>query len=272
MKIITTARDFRDLKLSTPIGFVPTMGALHAAHLSLIGRAVSENAVSVVSIFVNPTQFNDQRDFDVYPRPLEADLRKCEDAKVDFAFVPIADDLYFDDEVLLATPEMLGSILEGACRPGHFDGVLRVVLKLINIVSPTKMYLGQKDAQQLAIISKMVNDLFVNVEIVPCELIRESDGLAMSSRNALLSTDERVTALSLSKAVRYVEELCKHGERDVAVLQAAMIDAMMNVTKIEYAEIRRRDFSVTNVLDPGNSIALVAAFVGKTRLIDNMLL
>ena len=201
MKIIKTIEEMRALKITSNLGFVPTMGALHAAHLSLVSQSIKDNELTVVSIFVNPTQFNDPKDLAVYPKPMQNDIKLCENAGVDYLFMPDTKTMYFDDEVLLETPKGLGNILEGACRPGHFNGVLRVVLKLLNIVRPNKLYLGQKDAQQLAVITKMVNDFFIDVEVVPCELIRHQDGLAMSSRNALLSADERQRALSLSKAL-----------------------------------------------------------------------
>jgi len=271
MKVINTVEEFRSLNIEESIGFVPTMGALHSAHMSLIERSTKENKQTVVSIFVNPTQFNDPKDLEVYPRPLQDDLDKCEQAGVDFVFIPDVNTMYFDDEVLLETPEFLGNILEGACRPGHFNGVLRVVLKLFNIIRANKVYFGRKDAQQLAVISKMVNDLFIDVEIVPCELIRETDGLAMSSRNTLLSSDERQTALYLSRSLFKAKELIDTGEKNIDEIKQVMNKILFETTKIEYISIISRDFKEIDMVIPDKTIILIAAFVGKTRLIDNIL-
>jgi len=272
MKIIDTIEAFRALNINASLGFVPTMGALHSAHLTLIKRSVEENELTAVSIFVNPTQFNDPRDLDVYPKPLEEDIRKCKNAGADYVFIPEIEMMYFYDEVLVETPKGLGDILEGACRPGHFNGVLRVVLKLLNIVKPKKLYLGQKDAQQLAIISKMVKDFFIDVEVVPCELIREESGLAMSSRNVLLSSDERLKALLLSKALFSARSLVGAGEDNLDAIKKNMVNILSGTSKIEYVEILARDFSTIEKVEIGNTIILVAAMVGKTRLIDNILL
>jgi pantoate--beta-alanine ligase len=272
MKIINTIEAFRTLNIKASLGFVPTMGALHSAHLTLIERSVEENERTVVSIFVNPTQFNDLRDLDVYPKPLEDDIRKCENAGADYVFIPKIKTMYFDNEVLVEAPKGIGDILEGACRPGHFNGVLRVVLKLLNIVKPDKLYLGQKDAQQLAIITKMVKDFFIDVDVVPCELIREDNGLAMSSRNTLLSSDERQKALLLSKALFSAKNLVDDGERNLETIKKNMTNILSGTSKIEYVEILARDFSAIEKLEIDNAIILVAAMVGKTRLIDNILL
>ena len=272
MKIIKTIEAFRALNINASLGFVPTMGALHSAHLTLMKRSVEENKLTVVSIFVNPTQFNDPRDLEVYPKPLEDDIQKCENAGVDYVFIPKIETMYFDDEVLIETPKGIGDILEGACRPGHFNGVLRVVLKLLNIVKPNKLYLGQKDAQQLAVITKMVKDFFIDVEVVPCELIREKSGLTMSSRNTLLSADERLKAVLLSKALFSARSLVEEGEEDLDVITKNMVNILAGTSKIEYVEILARDFSAIETLERDNTIILVAAMVGKTRLIDNILI
>ena len=272
MKIIDTIEAFRALNISAGLGFVPTMGALHSAHVSLIKRSVEENECTAVSIFVNPTQFNDPRDLDVYPKPLEEDIRKCENAGADYVFIPNIETMYFDNEVLVETPKGLGDILEGACRPGHFNGVLRVVLKLLNIVKPNRLYLGQKDAQQLAVITKMVKDFFIDVDVVPCELIREANGLAMSSRNTLLSAVERQKALLLSKALFSAKHQLEKGDDNLDSIKKNMINILSDTTKIEYVEILARDFSAIEKVEIGNTIILVATMVGKTRLIDNILL
>ena len=270
MKIIKTIEEMRALKITSNLGFVPTMGALHAAHLSLVSQSIDDNELTVVSIFVNPTQFNDPKDLAVYPKPMQEDIKLCENAGVDYLFMPDTKTMYFDDEVLLETPKGLGNILEGACRPGHFNGVLRVVLKLLNIVQPNKLYLGQKDAQQLAVITKMVNDFFIDVEVVPCELIRHQDGLAMSSRNALLSADERQRALSLSKALFKAVELVEQGVDNISTIKTAMQVILAEPTELEYVEILARNFTEIDKVDIDNSIILIAAMVGNTRLIDNI--
>jgi pantoate--beta-alanine ligase len=272
MEVIKTVEEFRARVNRRSVGFVPTMGALHAAHVSLMERSIRENETTVVSIFVNPTQFNDPSDLERYPRPIQQDLDICRQAGVDVVFNPASDTMYDHEEVDIKAPVSLNSILEGACRPGHFDGVLRIVLKLLNIVKPSRLYLGRKDAQQLALIEKMVRDFFIDVEICPCELIREKDGLAMSSRNALLSGTERTSALCLSRALAEASRLVDAGERDVEVLKLAMSNFLSPATKVEYVEIRRRDFSLIPEVELGNSIGLIAAFFGKTRLIDNTLL
>lgn len=271
MQIIKSIREFRALKITSPLGFVPTMGALHAAHLTLIKQSISNNTVTVVSIFVNPTQFNDPSDLKNYPTPTEKDITQCEQSGVDYLFMPDINTMYFDNEVLLETPNGLGNILEGACRSGHFNGVLRVVLKLLNIIKPTHLYLGQKDAQQLAIINKMVTDFFIDVTVVPCPLIRHNDGLAMSSRNTLLSANERIMALSLSKALFNAEQLIQHGEDNCLSLKQSMLTILAKTTDVEYVEILARDFSPIDQIKQGYSIILVAAKVGKIRLIDNIL-
>lgn len=271
MKTITTIEEFRALNIALSLGFVPTMGALHSAHMSLVERSIKENDQTVVSIFVNPTQFNDPKDLAVYPRPLQDDINKCEKAGVDYVFIPDVNSMYFEDETLLETPNFLGNILEGACRPGHFNGVIRVVLKLFNIVKADRVYLGRKDAQQLAVISKMVNDLFIDIEIVSCDLVRESDGLAMSSRNVLLSSAERNTALALYQSLFNAKELINSGKNDIDEIKNVMENTLSKTTKLEYVAILSRDFKEIEEVVINNTIILVAAFVGKTRLIDNML-
>jgi pantoate--beta-alanine ligase len=251
------------------IGFVPTMGALHDGHISLIKRARNENDIVVVSIFVNPTQFLAGEDLDKYPRKDEVDKKICELAKVDVLFMPNINDMYGDDEVKILAPSVKGYILEGFIRPGHFDGVLRVVCKLFNLVKPTNAYFGKKDAQQLVLIQQMVKDLFMDINVIPCELIRDSDGLALSSRNVYLSHEEREKALAISKSLKSAAKKIGMGELDVSVLQSLMSDVMSELD-VEYIAFVDREFNKIEKIEIKNTIILVAARLGVTRLIDNI--
>ena len=263
-------KEHRD-KLSGSIGFVPTMGALHEGHLSLIKRARQENKSVVVSIFVNPTQFLEGEDLDKYPKKDAADIKICELAGVDILFMPTIDSIYNKDELKIEAPKVRGFILEGAKRAGHFDGVLQIVMKLFNIVKPTNSYFGKKDAQQLALITQMKNDYFLDTNIVPCEIVRDARGLALSSRNVYLSTQEYEKALSLSKSLKEAALLVSKGELDSKIIKQEMKDILEpNVTKLDYVAIVDREFNRLEKVEPQNSIILVAAFVGTTRLIDNI--
>lgn len=255
--------------LSGSVGFVPTMGALHEGHIALIKRSVAENDHTIVSIFVNPTQFLEGEDLDAYPRKIEADLKICELAGVDALFLPTPLMMYENDELAIMAPKVKGFILEGASRPGHFDGVLQVVLKLFSITTPKRAYFGKKDAQQLFMIENMVKHLFLPIMIVPCEIVREPDGLALSSRNVYLSTTQRKDALLLSKSLKKATKLIIEGERD-AVKIKTMMEEVLSPTKLEYVEIVDRAFNLLEKVETKNTIILVAARVGTTRLIDNM--
>jgi len=258
-------------KLQGSVGFVPTMGALHSGHVSLINRAREECDFVVVSIFVNPTQFLEGEDLDKYPRKDEADKKICERAGVDILFMPTFDSIYNSDELLIAAPKVRGFILEGAKRPGHFDGVLQIVMKLLNIVAPTRAYFGKKDAQQLVLIEQMVRDYFIDTTIVPCEIVRDESGLALSSRNVYLSEDEKQRALSLSRSLKLASDLVSSGELDTAKIKEAMQELLLkSVDKLDYVAIVDREFNNLEKVEVGNSIVLVAAFVGTTRLIDNL--
>ena len=258
-------------KLQGSVGFVPTMGALHSGHVSLINRAREECDFVVVSIFVNPTQFLEGEDLDKYPRKDEADKKICERAGVDILFMPTIDSIYNSDELLIAAPKVRGFILEGAKRPGHFDGVLQIVMKLLNIVAPTRAYFGKKDAQQLVLIEQMVRDYFIDTIIVPCEIVRDESGLALSSRNVYLSEDEKQRALSLSRSLKLASDMVSSGELDTAKIKEAMQELLLkSVDKLDYVAIVDREFNNLEKVEVGNSIVLVAAFVGTTRLIDNL--
>lgn len=255
--------------LKNSVGFVPTMGALHEGHISLIKESIKNSDNTIVSIFVNPTQFLQGEDLDAYPKKIEADLKICELAGVDAVFLPNIDDMYERDELKITAPNIKGFTLEGFNRPGHFDGVLQIVLKLFGITDPTKAYFGKKDAQQLFLIQNMVKHLFLDVEIIPCEIIRESDGLALSSRNIYLSEDERVKALLLSTALKLATKMVMNQELDSKKIKNKMQEVLKD-TKIEYVEIVDREFNLLQKVEIKNTIILVAAFVGKTRLIDNI--
>jgi pantoate--beta-alanine ligase len=271
MKIISSAlelkRHLREQKGT--IGYVPTMGALHEGHISLIKEARKSNEIVVVSIFVNPTQFLEGEDLDKYPRRDEADKKICELAGVDVLFMPHAEDIYFEDEVKIAAPNVRGYLLEGATRPGHFSGVLRVVMKLLNIVNPTHAYFGKKDAQQLNLIQLMVQHYFLDVNIVPVDTVRDSDGLALSSRNVYLSKEERQVALKIPKSLHKASLLVSQGIVDVSKIQEAMLQILQPL-EIGYVAIVSREFEVLKEVEVGNTIILVEALVGKTRLLDNL--
>jgi pantoate--beta-alanine ligase len=256
------------------VGFVPTMGALHEGHLSLVRAAREHCEVVVVSIFVNPTQFGPNEDFAKYPRTFERDRAMLESEKADCIFSPTVDEMYPPGATAWVTVEGLSDKLDGRSRPGHFRGVTTVVSKLFNIVQPDSAFFGQKDAAQVAIIRKMVRDLNFDVQIVVCPIVRESDGLAMSSRNAYLSLEERKRALVLSRSLRHVQTLVEQGETNSAALIAAgkQVIAAESLVKLDYFEIVDRDS-----LDPlanvsRGALVAVAAYVGNTRLIDNTII
>jgi pantoate--beta-alanine ligase len=256
------------------VGLVPTMGALHEGHLSLVRAAQRQCRPVVVSIFVNPSQFGPGEDFEKYPRQMEADRDLLEELGVEYLFTPQPKEIYPAGFRTWVTVEGLSERLEGRSRPGHFRGVATVVLKLLEIVRPDYAYFGRKDAQQARIIRQMARDLDLDSEIVVCPIVRERDGLAMSSRNAYLSADERRSALALSRSLREVERQAARGERDAARLVAAMrrvLDAEPGVVT-DYAEIVDADTFEPVVSLRRSCLALVAAFVGKTRLIDNLLI
>jgi pantoate--beta-alanine ligase len=251
------------------IGFVPTMGALHDGHISLIKKAREENDIVVVSIFVNPTQFLEGEDLDKYPRRMEADAKICKLAGVDFLFTPNINTMYENDEVLVKAPKSQGFILEGFKRPGHFDGMLQVVLKLLNIVNPTNAYFGKKDAQQLSLISQMVRNFYMDVNIVECDIVRENDGLAYSSRNVYLSSQQRVEALKISKSLKIGSKKIGSGVMDCKEIIESMKEVLDGLD-IEYIAIVNRDFEKIETIELKNTIILVAVQIGTTRLIDNI--
>jgi pantoate--beta-alanine ligase len=272
MIIARTIGELQEAKrgVAGSIGFVPTMGALHQGHLSLIQQARQENDTVIVSVFVNPTQFLEGEDLDAYPRREEADAKICKLAGVDILFMPTIDQMYESDELCIGAPAVRGYILEGEKRPGHFDGMLQVVMKLLNLSSATRAYFGKKDAQQLALITQMVKNYFMEVQIVPCEIIRDEKGLALSSRNVYMSEEEKERALCLSRSLKRATKMVMSGEADTEKIKAEMMEVLLEADRVEYVAIVDRTFKPLKAVETGNTIILVAAWVGKPRLIDNI--
>lgn len=268
-ELVEVVRDAR--RAGRSVGLVPTMGALHAGHLSLVRRSVSCCGLTVVTVFVNPTQFGPSEDFARYPRTLEADLALLAEAQADLVFAPTIDQIYRPGFSTYVEPPEVAQPLEGRCRPGHFRGVATIVLKLFNLVPADVAYFGQKDFQQTRVIETMVEDLDVPIRIEVCPTVREPDGLAMSSRNCYLSPAERQQALAVSRSLACVAQLYRDGVRDAAALRTEMekVLAAAAIARIDYAAVvdPRRLLDVS--LADDSSMALVAAYVGGTRLIDN---
>ena len=264
-----------DLKFSgKKIAFVPTMGALHEGHLSLVAKANQLADHTVVSIFVNPTQFGQNEDFGKYTRDLEGDIEKLSSYKVDVVFFPDSKDIYPENFQTYLEVTEIQKELCGKSRPGHFRGVATVVLKLFNIVQPNYAVFGQKDFQQLKVIERLVKDLHLGVEIIPMPIVREEDGLALSSRNAYLSTGERSKALGLSKALSIISKKFQDGckDADILVKEGMNILKSSDVNDIDYLEIRdSQNLELIKTAQSGNLVA-VAAKIGGTRLIDNIIL
>jgi pantoate--beta-alanine ligase len=253
------------------VGLVPTMGALHAGHLSLVARSVDECRRTVVTIFVTPTQFGPDEDFARYPRPLDRDLELLAAAKADLAFVPAADEMYRAGHATFVDVEGISKRWEGAIRPGHFRGVATIVLKLFNLAAADRAYFGQKDYQQTVVIRRMVADLNLPIEVRVLPTVREPDGLALSSRNAYLSADERSRALALSRSLRRAVELVSGGQRDAKLIAAEMRRILESTPglNLDYATLVDPDNLEEIGRIAGPVVALVAARIGRTRLIDN---
>jgi pantoate--beta-alanine ligase len=278
MKIVETVKELQDFlakekKLDKSVGFVPTMGALHEGHLSLVKRCKKENDVTVVSIFVNPTQFNDKDDLVRYPRTLTADAQLLQSVGCDYVFTPSEKEVYPEPDTRVFDFGMLDKVMEGEHRPGHFNGVAQVVSRLFDMVKPTRAYFGEKDFQQLAIITEMVRQLNMPVEIVRCPIVREPDGLAMSSRNALLNPAQRKAAPRIAKALfaAAVDKVCG---MELSALKKFVID-VINVEPelcVEYFDIVNLHTlqSVTSLDEDCPKQACIAVFAGKIRLIDNV--
>lgn len=258
-------------KKGKSVGFVPTMGYLHEGHLSLIRNSSSDNDLTVVSIFVNPTQFGPGEDFSRYPRDLERDTALAESAGTHLLFVPNVDEMYPEGYNTYVEVQGLTDILCGSSRPGHFRGVTTVVSKLLNIVYPERAYFGQKDAQQAAVIKRMVKDLNMDTQIIVCPIIREADGLAMSSRNVYLSPEEREQALVLSLSLKMAEDIIFRGENSAAKLKEIIEENIKQkpLANIDYvALVDAETLKDTEIIGGKVLIALAVKF-GRTRLIDN---
>ncbi|WP_418186996.1 pantoate--beta-alanine ligase [Aliarcobacter lanthieri] len=270
MEVIKTIEELQNIRknINKSVGFIPTMGALHNGHISLIKKAKEENEVVIVSVFVNPTQFLPNEDLSKYPRREEADIRICQMCKVDYLFMPEVSTMYLEEEVLIKAPQN-SYILEGFTRPGHFDGVLQIVLKLFNLTQPTNAYFGKKDAQQLVLIQQMVKNLFLPINIVPCDIVREVDGLALSSRNVYLDTTQRENALLISKSLYMAGSLIASGERSIKAVKDK-IYKIMNSLDIEYVAIVDRNFNQLEIIEPSNTIILVVVRFENVRLLDNI--
>lgn len=280
MKVVNTISEMRALSREARsqgkrLGLVPTMGALHEGHLSLVRAARAKSDVVAASIFVNPTQFGPNEDFTRYPRDLESDCAVLERQGVEFIFAPSTQEMYPPGAITWVTVEQLSERLCGKSRPGHFRGVTTIVSKLFNIVEPDVAFFGQKDAAQHAIIRRMVRDINMPVEIEICPIVREPDGLALSSRNAYLSADERRSALVLYRSLQGVQKLLEGGERSsLKLIEAARLEfAREPGARLDYFEIVHPDtLEALPQQVAGLSLAAVAAFVGNTRLIDNAVL
>ena len=259
-------------KLRGKVGFVPTMGYLHAGHMELVRRARAENKTVVVSIYVNPIQFGPKEDFKSYPRDFDRDMSMLSDADTDIVFAPMDEEMYPDDFSTFVEVEKVTQRLEGKVRPGHFVGVATVVAKLFNIVQPTRAYFGAKDAQQVVVIKRMVADLNMNLEVVTVPTVRESDGLAMSSRNVYLNPEERTAAIVLYKALTTAQQHFDRGERDAGHLRQIMTSLIQKepLAQIDYVSIANPDTLAELRKIKGPALASLAVRIGKTRLIDNV--
>lgn len=278
MQIVSTVEEVRKQvkkwrEEGLSVGLVPTMGYLHEGHKSLIDKAVEQNDRVVVSVFVNPIQFGPNEDLATYPRDLERDAALCENAGANLIFHPEPENMYESDFCSFIDMDGLTKGLCGKTRPTHFRGVCTVVGKLFNIVEPDRAYFGQKDAQQLAVIRRMVRDLNFNLEVIGCPIIREDDGLAKSSRNTYLSKEERKAAVILHKGLLHGEELVKAGEKSAATVKQAITEIIESepLAKIDYVEIVNFDNIETIETIDGSILAAVAVYIGKTRLIDNFI-
>ena len=277
MKIIRTIPELRQelaamRAADKSIGFVPTMGALHLGHASLVKRSVAENGVTAVSVFVNPTQFNDKNDLKNYPRDLQADCKLLESIGADIVFAPEVEEMYPEPDMRVFSFAPLDTVMEGGCRPGHFNGVAQIVSKLFYAVEPDKAYFGEKDFQQLAIIREMVNRLDIKVEIVGCPIVREGDGLALSSRNMLLSAEERERALTISRTLfASVDYAASHTLAETKSFVEEAINATEGL-RLEYYQIVDGN-TLQEIKEWGESdyiVGCIALFCGKIRLIDNI--
>lgn len=279
MQIIKTKKEIRELAAAWKaegfsVGLVPTMGYLHEGHKSLIRASAAQNKKTIVSIFVNPIQFGPAEDLKTYPRDMQRDAAACAEAGADVIFAPEANEMYAADFTTLVEVGGVGDGLCGASRPGHFKGVATVVCKLFNITGADRAYFGEKDFQQLAVIKRMTRDLDIDVEVIACKIVREADGLAMSSRNSYLSADERTAATALYKSLLSAEKIIKSGEINAANIEYEIkkIISAVQCAKIDYVKIVNADTLNPPEKISGRTLIALAVFIGKTRLIDNLIL
>lgn len=279
MKIVGTVKEVREQvkswkKEGLSVGYVPTMGYLHEGHASLMKKSVENNDKTVASIFVNPMQFGPTEDLEAYPRDLDRDAALCEEIGVDLIFHPEVDEMYEDGFCSFVDMNGLTKGLCGKTRPTHFRGVCTVVNKFFNIVKPDRAYFGQKDAQQLAVIKRMVADLNMDIEIIGCPIVREADGLAKSSRNTYLSEEERRAALCLSKSIFLAESLVKDGKTNAEIIKAEMRKVLESepLARVDYVEIVD-SLTIEPVVEvKSGTLIAIAVYIGKTRLIDNTII
>lgn len=276
MQILSTLKDLRKARkeMTGTVGLVPTMGFLHAGHISLVKRAVSECDHVIVSVYVNPTQFSPTEDFASYPRDLERDAALVREAGAHLVWAPTDEVMYPAGFQTYVTVEEVTKVLEGAMRPTHFKGVTTVVAKLFNAVKPDKAYFGQKDAQQVAVLSRMVKDLNFDLEMVICPIVREVDGLALSSRNTYLDEEQRKTGLVLSRSLRKARAVYQSGQRDTHVIRKEMEAVFVTEpsAKVQYISIADPVSLIEIETIEDQALVSMAVYVGKTRLIDNTIL
>ena len=278
-KCITTVKEMQTLtsqfkREGQSIGFVPTMGALHDGHLTMMRQSSAENDISIISVFVNPLQFGPNEDYEAYPRQIEQDTQAASSAGVDYVFAPSVDEMYPNTLGITLKVGRMAEVLEGAQRPGHFEGVVTVVNKLFNIIQPDRAYFGKKDAQQLAIVEKMVQDFNHPIEIRGIDIVREADGLAKSSRNVYLTEHERQEAVHLSKSLALAKEMYDDGERQSAHIIKAVTDYLHNHTSGEVQEVAVYSYpelEEQEVINGQIFISLAVKF-SKARLIDNIII
>jgi len=276
MQVVSTIAELRAARqaMRGAVGLVPTMGYLHEGHLSLVRRARAENAYVIATIFVNPTQFGPQEDYSRYPRDLPRDVALLEKVGTDLVFAPPVEEIYPTGFCTYVNVEEITTRLEGEKRPGHFRGVATVVCKLFNLTRPQRAYFGQKDAQQLVVIRRMARDLNFDLEIIPCPTVREADGLAMSSRNVYLNAPERQAATVLYRALSAARARYEAGERDAEALRRAMREVLAAepLARVDYVSLADPESMVELNQVKGTALASLAVYIGKTRLIDNILL
>lgn len=270
--ILKTKQEVKEWRssLKGSLGFVPTMGALHAGHLSLMQASINQNTATLVSIFVNPTQFSAGEDLDKYPRTLQEDIALAQSIGVNAVFAPSIEEMYEStDCITLNPPNLMGYVYEGFHRKGHFGGVLQIVLKLLSLTQAHRAYFGQKDAQQLLLIQKMVKEFFLPVEIIPCPIVRDKDGLALSSRNIYLSESQRQNALQIPRALEFIQDLIQQGENQTQKLHTLALKTLDKV-EVEYLAFCDHSLQEISKILPSQTLVLLTAKVGTTRLLDNL--